>query len=79
MTWIKVISLTNNGNERPYIINNEKLYIMYIYVKILAYYLKEQEREQNTHEGEDPVTKAVSTMLLTIDTIIMISIDNNMN
>lgn len=56
MTWIKVISLTNNGNERPYIINNEKLDIMYIYVKILAYYLKEQEREQNTHEGEDPVT-----------------------
>lgn len=56
MTWIKVISLTNN--ERPYIINNEKLCIMYIYVinKILAYYLKEQEREQNTHEGEDPVT-----------------------
>lgn len=53
MIWIKVIFLINNGNERFYIINNEKFYIMYIYVKILVYYLKEQEREQNIYEGED--------------------------
>lgn len=48
---------------------------MYMYVKILAY-LKEQEGEQNTHEGEDPATWK-GTTLFNID-IIIISIDNNM-